>query len=966
MTRQQTGEDSDNWSTERSAMLRRFGFVCIGFLLILFAWFAFDARREYREIRTEIEDRQKLLAASLAQYAGRLFGGAVENTEVIGRLFSNYLDGSGPERAAALVSVRDSLEKDPFISDLFLVDDSGRILFEDRENGPLQQTIIKGGFNTLGVGGLDVPLRISDVVIDRNKRPYVLFVRRTLLRADGRASGVVIAALNLEIFQHVFDAQRPGKGGGIALFRTDGKLLVRSPYQESLVNRTLTGPLFATHLPKSPAGAFMEKVQIDEMVRVVGYATVAGFPLVVATGIPEAEVFAPWRQSLFERSIAFLIAAAVLASLAWIGYRLFRQEERAWHEQRQMDRKFRELAEAVPAIVYVAGPDGTTTFVNRRWTDVTGQSVEKALVPTWNEFEHPDDAERAAARWQAAVRTAGDYVNDYRLRTADGTYRWHLSRAVPSRDDQGRVVAWYGTVVDVDDIRRTEERARAVESRYQVLVEDIPIGILEAEPDGKLISANPAWRRIFGFSDDEPLDSINVRDLYVDPTERDRNLAKLRLPGQSLSYQAAFRRRDGRTIQIEGHVRRITDATGRLVLLRGTMLDITDRKSLEEQLRQAQKMEAVGQLTGGIAHDFNNLLTVIMGNAESLSESLGDNPRLKHLAELMAMAAQRGADLTRSLLAFARKQTLAPRVTDVNALVSRMEDLLRRTLGEQIEVVLVRGEGLWNAAVDPAQLDSAILNLAVNARDAMPNGGKLTIETANVELDDAYASQNIGAVAGPHVMIAVSDSGAGMTPEVLTRAFDPFFTTKETGKGTGLGLSMVYGYVKQSGGHVKIYSEIGHGTTVRLYLPKSVGPVEPGVAPEEAAGARGGGETILLVEDDDSVRANAKTQLESLGYRVLAAGDGPEALEILREGRPVDLLFTDVVLRGGMNGPQLAEAARRLRPALKVLYTSGYAEGALGSARQHGRRIDLLSKPYRRHDLAVKLRRVLDTPSDPA
>jgi CheY-like chemotaxis protein len=375
-------------------------------------------------------------------------------------------------------------------------------------------------------------------------------------------------------------------------------------------------------------------------------------------------------------------------------------------------------------------------------------------------------------------------------------------------------------------------------------------------------------------------------------------------------------------------------------------------------LRQAQRLEAIGQLTGGIAHDFNNLLTIILGNAELLADSLSAEQELRLLAEMTQTAAERGAELTSRLLAFARRQALDPRATDVAALLRGMDGLLHRTLGEQVELEVIHGGGLWQAMVDAPQLESAILNLCINARDAMPGGGRLTIETRNVHLDNDYADAHAEVIPGQYLQIAVSDTGLGMAPDVLARAFEPFFTTKPVGQGSGLGLSMVFGFAKQSRGHVKIYSEPGQGTTVKLYLPRAFDG-EPMTAPSEDAAEYSGSERILVVEDDELVRTHVTAQLRDLGYRVVAVKNGPEALEALRQIADIDLLFTDVVMPGGLNGRQLAEQAVRLRPGLPVLFTSGYTENAIV---HHGRLdpgVNLLNKPYRRRDLATKVRKAL-------
>jgi signal transduction histidine kinase len=382
-------------------------------------------------------------------------------------------------------------------------------------------------------------------------------------------------------------------------------------------------------------------------------------------------------------------------------------------------------------------------------------------------------------------------------------------------------------------------------------------------------------------------------------------------------------------------------------------------EATESQVRQAQKMEAIGQLTGGVAHDFNNILTVITGTIEILADAVKDRPQLAQIIKLVSAAAARGADLTQHLLAFARRQPLQPRSTDVNALVIDAARLLRPTLGEQIEIESMLAHDSPPALIDPSQLSTAILNLALNARDAMPNGGKLTLETKNVVLDETYAGMHNEVSPGNYVMIAVSDTGAGIPGSLLEKVFEPFFTTKDVGKGSGLGLSMVYGFVKQSNGHIKIYSEEGHGTTVKLYLPQAAGIAQAQAADTGIVGVERGDESILIVEDDALVREYVMTQISSLGYDTLSASNAAEALAIIDGPERIDLLFTDVIIPGGMNGRQLAIEALTRRQGLKILYTSGYTENAI----VHHGRLDagvlLLPKPYVRSDLARMIRTAL-------
>jgi signal transduction histidine kinase/ActR/RegA family two-component response regulator len=392
--------------------------------------------------------------------------------------------------------------------------------------------------------------------------------------------------------------------------------------------------------------------------------------------------------------------------------------------------------------------------------------------------------------------------------------------------------------------------------------------------------------------------------------------------------------------------------------------DVTERVSLESQLRQAQKMEAVGQLTGGVAHDFNNILTVIIGMTELLSDELAGNSKLAPIVEAIDEAASRGAQLTQRMLAFARKQPLQARNFDLNDVVRRAVTMLQRTLGEDIALRSVLADGLWEALADPSQVEDAILNLAVNARDAMPNGGQLVIETSNAVLDENYAAQNVEVTPGAYAAVSITDSGTGMPPEVLERVFEPFFTTKEVGRGTGLGLSMVYGFVKQSRGHVKIYSEVGHGTRITVYLPRAaVAEQDTALEASSAHANLGGHETILVVEDSNAVRRVAVNILRALGYRVREAEDGPRALAILQQAEAIDLLFTDLIMPNGISGQELLTRARALRPGLKALFTSGYSEQFIRGKGPTEEGVALLSKPYRSRKLAEAIRAALDTPA---
>jgi PAS domain S-box-containing protein len=479
---------------------------------------------------------------------------------------------------------------------------------------------------------------------------------------------------------------------------------------------------------------------------------------------------------------------------------------------------------------------------------------------------------------------------------------------------------------------------------------------------GNVVDVSPSVETILGRC---PVDMIGHGGAeFVHPDDLDRTRAEMRAVRRGVprhNFECRFVHRDGRAVPLVWSGAWSEPAQRHFFIGR----DMTERIALEQQLRQAQKLDAIGHLTGGVAHDFNNILTVISGTIEILADAVMQSPELAGIARMIDDAAGRGADLTRRLLAFARKQPLQPRSTDVNALVADTARLLQPTLGEEVEIQITLEPDAWSAMIDPSQLSTALINLAVNARDAMPGGGKLTLETANVILDESYASINAEVSPGPYVMIAVSDTGTGIPVAIRDHVFEPFFTTKETGRGTGLGLSMVYGFVKQSGGHIKVYSEEGHGTTFKLYLPQTDDNAGAGIVYPMMT-ATGGTETILAVEDDALVRQYVVVRLQSLGYSVLAAASAREALDLVSAGVEFDLLFTDVIIGADMNGRQLADAIAGMRPNVKVLYTSGYTENAII---HHGRLdpgVALIDKPYRMAELARKIREVLGTPGDQA
>jgi PAS domain S-box-containing protein len=633
--------------------------------------------------------------------------------------------------------------------------------------------------------------------------------------------------------------------------------------------------------------------------------------------------------------------------------------------QKLAEEKFRLAVDASPSGIIMIDADGLIVLANAETERMfgydrgalLGQPVD-ILVPVERRGHHVAHRGRFQARPEARRMDEGRELNGLRKDGSEFPVEIGLN---PIQTPSGMLVL--GTIVDITESRKAQEELRDSERMARGIIDTALDAFVQMDETGAVVEWNPQAETIFGWSRAEVIGK-RLAEFVVPERHRDKHtegIARFLDTGESSVLGRRFEieavRRDGKEINIELSITALRRRDGHL--FNAFVRDLTDKIAADDHLRQAQKMETIGQLTGGIAHDFNNILTVITGTIEILEEGVNDDPSLAAIARMIDEAALRGAELTQRLLAFARRQPLQPRTTDINTLIVDAAKLLRPTLGEHVEIESAFEDDAWPALVDPSQLTAALINLAVNARDAMPGGGKLVLETGNVQLDDSYARMHDEVAPGPYVMIAVSDTGHGIPAAILEKVFEPFFTTKGIGKGTGLGLSMVYGFVKQSNGHIKIYSEEGHGTTIKIYLPRAGGQAE--AASEHAAVApKGGTETILVVEDDPLVRNYVATQLSGLGYTTLAAANATEALEYIDGVKSFDLLFTDVIMPGSINGRQLADEAVRRRPSLKVLFTSGYTENAI----VHHGRLDpgvlLLTKPYRKSDLARMVRIALE------
>ena len=784
--------------------------------------------------------------------------------------------------------------------------------------------------------------------------------------------------------------------------------------------------------------------------------------------------------------------AGVIASV-------FETSEKVRNEaaRRESEDRFRNMADSTPMMMWVTDPTGWCSYLNKTWYAFTGQSEGEAEGYGWLDATHPEDRARTEEIFMTANSAQVAFRAEYRLRRADGVYRWAIDAASPRFDPAGNYLGYVGSVVDIDERREMEDALRISETRLRELNADLERQVVARTSergriwavspdlfsvitlDGHFESVNPAWQATLGWSveqmvgtpyvefvhpndlaaslaaferikDGQPVLRFENRYRHVDgvwrwlswvavpiegkcycstrdvtgekeaEAERDRlwelsedMLARADYAGKMSAVNPAWSKvlgwsREelltnpyadiidpayhevvGKALSEMGETGQPTRFENRILAKDGTWIPIgwtvspepdgvnfiavgrnlSDAKAREiellnaqEALRQSQKMEAVGQLTGGIAHDFNNLLAGISGSLELIAKRLaeGRHSGLERIIDMAQTSAHRAAALTQRLLAFSRRQTLDPKPTDINRLAAGMEELIRRTVGPAIEVEMVGAGGLWATKVDQPQLENALLNLAINARDAMPDGGRLTIETANKWLDER-AAKACELPTGQYVSLCVTDTGTGMTSEVISRAFDPFFTTKPLGQGTGLGLSMIHGFVRQSGGQVRVYSELGHGTTMCLYLPRFFGDVEAMEERDtEFAPEPGQGETVLVIDDEEPVRNLIVEVLKEAGYRVLEAGDGPAGLRLLQSDMRIDLLITDVGLPGGLNGRQVADAARIGRPELKVLFVTGYAENAVVGNGHLEPGMVVITKPFSITTLTARVREIVE------
>jgi two-component system cell cycle sensor histidine kinase/response regulator CckA len=635
------------------------------------------------------------------------------------------------------------------------------------------------------------------------------------------------------------------------------------------------------------------------------------------------------------------------------------------HQAREQGEKLLlTLVNSLGGIVWEADPRTFQfSFVSAQAERILGFPARQWLDEPdfWRRHTHPDDVGWCSAFCLDATMKGRDHQFEYRMIAADGRVVWLQDIVTVQLVADGSVRLW-GIMIDVTERKRTEEALRASEERYRSLVAASAQVVWTTDADGITADA-PDWSALTGQSAEEVQGWGWLDAVHPDDRQRVRQATIEALKAKrSYVLEYRVRIRDGSYRMFAARAVPVLDDAGRVREWIGTCADITEHRTLQEQFQQSQKMEAIGQLAGGVAHDFNNLLTVINGYGEILLGTLPKDSPARTFVEEMRRAGERAASLTRQLLTFSRRQMLTPQVLDLNAIVRDTEKMLRRLIGADVDLNTSLDPGLWAIKADQGQIEQVLMNLAVNARDAMPQGGKLTIETRNVNLDKGFAQMHLEGPAGPHVLLAVSDNGEGMTEEVKRHLFEPFFTTKPPGKGTGLGLAAVYGIVKHAGGVIDVYSELGHGTSFKVYLPVTAERAASGRSLAGLSPRPRGDETILVVEDEEAVRSLSRHILEGSGYRVLEARNGREALHVAEKltGR-LHLLLTDVVMPE-MGGAELARRLSAFRPGLKVLYLSGYADDAVIRHGALDREVSYLQKPFTTESLIRRVREVLDAP----
>lgn len=789
---------------------------------------------------------------------------------------------------------------------------------------PILQGVL---FGSIAVIGMQIPMNVAEGIIVDGRTVIVMLAAPFAGWLAGLVAGAIVAGYRLYL-------------GGVGAIAGVG----------AIVTAMAVGLVFAWRFPVWPG-----KIKVQHLLAMA----------LIMTAISLSWVFAlPSGISALPILMKLLIPVGIMYPLTTVLLGLMLAQEHRRMDLvtalRDSEQRFRDFAESSSDWLWETDAHGRIVWeseggsarkAGRRFAEIEGMTREEIAGDLMTEEEW--------SPYRQALDEHTDFKGfEYRYPGQDGTIRNARVDGKAMFDGSGSYLGHRGVASDHTELTV----ARQAQGKLSQAIENVPVGIALFDRDDRLVFFNNRYREMMAIMSDilepgvtfeEMIRTMVARQPVKDALDNEEAFIRERIEHHREPHGPFDIRREDQWLMAEEV--RLSD--GGIFTI---VTDVTDRKNLEEQLRRSQRMEAIGQLTGGVAHDFNNLMSVMIGNAELLEDRIRGDEEATRYAAAITRAVERGASLTNRLLSFSRKQMLSPAKTDVAGLIDGLADLLRRTLGETIHVAIEHGPDLRPAKIDPHQFEHALINLSVNARDAMPEGGALMIETTNVNLDQAYADHHEEVITGDYVLVAVSDTGTGMAPEVRDKVFEPFFTTKEVGQGSGLGLSMVYGFAKQSEGHVSVYSEPGRGTTVKLYVPSTPRGGAQACAETPKTAFERGTERILIVEDDESVREIPAQILRDQGYDVVEAETGDKALRHLKDDGRFDLLFTDVVLPGGMNGAEIAAEALRIQPGIKVLYTTGYSENAVIHHGQLDTGVTLITKPYQRVELLRMVRDLLE------
>jgi len=930
----------------------------IGLLCILFlgAHLGVSAYRGYREAMDGAERVARNQALALDQHVARTvdsIDGAITSIVVE----ASNVDLTSPEFHRRL---QDMVAVGPQFGRIAVTDADGRLVQSSFDPPSTAVSYADREFFAFHRDHADPGLYVSRPLVGRVAKTWAIPLSRRMSHPDGSFAGIAVVALDPAYFNAFLKSIDLGPNGSLGVFLSDGTVLAMAPGGDKWIGTSDVGSALARLQQQAPIGTFRDAFPAGGVDSIVSYRKLGGLPVVVAVSVATDDALAGWHAFLREAVAIWVGATLAVGLFVWLAILTLRRQATA---EARLGAIFNSTFEFI-SLLDVDGRvieinQASLDFAKLRRADVVGR-------PFWEYASRLDDPQ-GEQRLKEAVAAArnGTFVRyEAEMRGKDGRTTIIDASMKPIFDKAGRVAFILPEARDITEHRRLFDALKEANERLEIIVDASPLAITEVDRDARVLSWNPAAEKMFGWRASE----ILGKPLPTVPDElRDNLMSALEYTYSGFTLKridTQRRRKDGSLIDVSLWTAPHRDASGAIVGCFGILADITEQKHVEAQARQAQRLNAIGQLTGGVAHEFNNLLQVMLGNLESLGESVHGQADASERVERIMRAVRRGGELTQQLLAFSRKQPLRPEVFHPRTELQSFEYLVRATVGAQYQIdVDVAPEASYVCA-DASQLANALLNLVLNSRDAMPAGGSIGIRARDTVVDAGRAAR-LEIPAGPYLEIEVADSGTGMTAEVAARAIEPFYTTKEVGKGTGLGLSMVHGFVRQSGGAMEIDSEPGKGTTVRLLLPAIAASLDQVPGKPRLQPVRQRNVAVLAVEDDPDVLATTVSMLRGLGYRAVGATDGPSALAALENAGHIDILFTDMIMPKGMSGPELARQARSRRPDLKVIYTSGYTENMVLGDRAGDEDITLIRKPYSQDDLAAAMNRVVaQTPAE--